>query len=482
MKRKSLEDKIGRKGGEAPRPAFGAKEPAAERPAGASVAVAPVPVAPAAVADLPAPVENHRPVAHVAPAAPVAAPVPFARPVSSDPGQREDGSQPAVRLLPRAPASRPPSDEAVTLRGGEEAPAGPEIFLADEWPDDTLDGDPNRNPSIDGLVGSPSLDDLELPDQPPAVSGFPVAQARAPATPERDASDTLEDNKDPFARLDSENGTPAPVPVTRLPPPRPVPVAEEAPARVDTEEVVITPSRQESGRREGSTQDAEPELLDEHETEGPTGGNGGSPAAPARSAAKPRTSFGWDKFVAGAVLGAIIGSGLVCIGTKKEKCEPCEKPAPAAPRQVVAPRPAVAPVAAPVPVAQTKLDLSDLMGKRKKPAAEKPAAAPSTGKCSVSGAATIGPTEVPAAFKRAVVTGVSAHRTQLSGRSVEVTYLICPNPGGQKGAFAKVVKVEGAGGLTADVTSSVKSALDGKQDANTAIAQAKLYTQSVAME
>ncbi len=117
---------------------------------------------------------------------------------------------------------------------------------------------------------------------------------------------------------------------------------------------------------------------------------------------------------------------------------------------------------------------------RPAPVETEPEETPKKVGCIEAGAAPIGASEVPVLFKRAVVTGVSKHRTELSGKTVEVTYLVCPNPDGQKGVHAKLLRVSGADNIGEEVRQSVRSALEGKTDGSLAISQAKVYRQDVA--
>ncbi len=192
-------------------------------------------------------------------------------------------------------------------------------------------------------------------------------------------------------------------------------------------------------------------------------------------------------------IGALLFTGGVLIGhyTKREKivrvpanCDTCPaKQVPAPKAEVVelpkAEAPAVAAVE-PAPVVETVT-----VGKKgKQHAAPKTdGAKKSTGGCSslkdADGAATAG--QVPTDIWRAARIGVDTLQGQLTG-TVQVTYLLCPNPNGEKGVTAHLIGVKGAGPLTTQVEANVRSQFDGLKGNDSGISTVKVVREDVPHE
>ena len=193
------------------------------------------------------------------------------------------------------------------------------------------------------------------------------------------------------------------------------------------------------------------------------------------------------------MIGFVLGALTMCGVKKENKCPECpdcspkpqvQAPKPAAPKP--APAPAVVEQKAEAPVLSL-VAVMDAAKKKKPPRAPKeprPDEAKVSAKCSMKSAAQSSPGEVPSPIKRKVQTGVGVLRTQLSGKTPEVTLLFCPNSDGSQGGTVSVVKVDGAGDLNGQVKANVEAQFAGGKasEPGLSLSQPRYYKQAVPMD
>jgi hypothetical protein len=384
----------------------------------------------------------------------------------------------AIRTVPpqaRKPAVATPAPAAPTSAPAPEAAEPPS--LADAWDEESPAGD-GKEPGEQALL---------------YVSPTP-SHGVAPGAP---AGKT----QDPFS--DIGQPTPAPVPVRQRQgqaPDEPLASIEVDATELaggpheDPSQFAVLPPARDDTINEGvpAHGQAEPAHDGAPQEEEAAGSGGGEAATPPIWKRKGPSQNKSTRVILAGVIGFVIGALAMCGVKKENKCPECQdcspKPQAQAPKPP-APKPAPAPAVVEQKAEAPALSLAAAMdaAKRKKPRAPKE---PKTeepkvsAKCSMKSAAQSSPSEVPSSIKRKVQTGVGVLRTQLSGKTPEVTLLFCPNADGSQGGTVTIVKVDGAGELNGQVKANVEAQFAGGKasEPGLSLSQPRYYKQSVPMD
>lgn len=414
-------------------------------------------------------------------------------------GRREIGSGPATPVVAAIPVAKKPEDKAE-----RPAFAGGSMLPAEEAPIVPIGRAPAPQQPVLSVAPTPvaTPEKVDVPADPKKPDQNQVATVIPGATIEPSLGSAWADEDLPVAR-GAEDGADVIEEMAAHPPGAARP-PKNSTNELDDGQVIrddaLTPGPEEIGQasddplRGGNTirEDVRPEpegdvLTSSDMSELDAGELGGQGAAPERD--DPNATLVPTGDEPGAkvkrpsddrqephkwliAIGALLFAGGVAIGihvgrsTKKEKvvfsnCDICTKKQAPAPEPVVVEQPKVEAPKPVEPVEPAAVETVTVPRRgRRHAAASRPATeARTTEGCSsvkdADGTATA--SQVPAAIWRAARIGVDTLAGQLGGKTVQVTYLLCPDPNGGKGVTPHLLSVKGAGASTEQVEKNVRA-------------------------